>query len=157
MCIVDQAERPLRSPNNRREKSQMANMKMSRRAALTLAIAGASGFAPQVAQVDAEDRAKGQTSPVAPATAPALRDLKMVGPESLVTGIGHVDATFEVKTADGRKTSFSETSLRFKIDSSEFGPPTGRPVILPGGMIGDRATVFFASAAEIGILVRWHD
>jgi hypothetical protein len=62
----------------------------------------------------------------------------MVGPESQVAGIGHVGSTFEVKTADGRKTSFSETRLRFKIDSSAFGPSTGQPVNLPGGMIGDR-------------------
>jgi cytochrome c len=149
MCIVDQAKRSLRRSNNRTEKSQMTSMKMNRRAALTLAIAGASGFAPQVAQADAEDRGK----PVAPATASALRDLKTVGPEGQVTGIDHIDSIFEIKTSDGRKMSFSETSLRFKIDSSAFGPPTGCPVILPGGMMGDRATVFFASAAEIGMLI----
>jgi len=130
----------------------MTHKRMSRRATLMLAIVGATGFAPRAVLADAEDRAKGKSLPAQPATAPVLRDLKMIGPEGQVMGIGHVGSTFEISTADGRRTLFSETSLRFKIDSSEFGPPTGRPVILPSGMMGDRATVFFASAAEIGML-----
>jgi hypothetical protein len=44
-----------------------------------------------------------------------------------------------------------------QILQDEFGPPVGRPVILPGGMIGDRATVFVASAAEIGVLIKGRD
>lgn len=43
----------------------------------------------------------------------------------------------------------SEINLRLKIDSSA----PGRPVILPGGMMGNRVTMFFASAAEIGDLI----
>jgi hypothetical protein len=127
----------------------MTHVRMSRRATLTLAIVGATGFAPRVVLADAEDQAKGESLP---ATTPTLRDLKMIGPEGQITEI--VGKTFEIQTADGRRTSFSETSLRFKIDSSEFGPPTGRPVILSGGMIGDRATVFFALATEIGMLMK---
>ena len=132
----------------------MTHIRLSRRTTLTLAIVGATGLAPRVVLADAQDRAKGESRP---ATAPTLRDLKMVGPEGQVTGIGHVGSTFEIRTADGQRTSFSEINLHFKIDSSAFGPPTGRPVILPGGMIGDRATVFFASAAEIGMLMKRRD
>ena len=132
----------------------MTHITMSRRATLTLAIVGATGLAPRGVLADAEDRTKGESRP---ATAPALRDLKLIGPGGQVTGIGHVGNTFEIRTADGQRTSFSEANLRFKIDSSAFGPLTGRPVILPGGMIGDRATVFFASAAEIGVLMKWRD
>jgi cytochrome c len=135
----------------------MANVKMSRRATLALAIVGASGFSPRVAEADAENRTEGRVLPRHSAATPAQRDLKMVRPQSQVAGIGHAGSTFEIETADGRKTSFSETSLRFKIDSSEFGPPSGQPVILPGGMIGDRATVFVASPAEIGMLLGRHD
>jgi hypothetical protein len=126
----------------------MTNTTMSRRAALAFAIVGTTGLAPQVARAD-----KGQDLPPQPITA-ALRDLKTVELKGQVIGIGHVDRTFEVTTADGRRASFSETNLRFKIDSSEFGPSAGRPVILHGGMIGDRVTVFVASAAEIGMLMR---
>ena len=42
----------------------------------------------------------------------------------------------------------------FKIDSTDRGPLTGKPVILPGGMMGDRATVFFAAPAEIVTLIK---
>jgi hypothetical protein len=135
----------------------MTNTAMSRRAALALAVVGSTSFAPRVARADAGDRAKGRNLPPQAAAKPALRDLKTVQPDGQVVGIDHVDRTFEVSTADGRRTSFSETSLRFKIDSSEFGPPVGRPVILPGGMVGDRATVFVASAAEIGVLMKESD
>jgi len=128
----------------------MTHIRMTRRATLTLAIVGATGFAPRVAMPDVEHQAKVESMPAQTATAPARRDLKTIGPEGQVTGIGHAGGIFEITTADGQRTSFSKTNLRFKIDSSAFGPPTGRPVILPGGMIGDRATVLFASAAEIG-------
>ncbi len=62
--------------------------------------------------------------------------------------------TYKVTTADGRNADFWEANLRFKIDSSTTGPLSGKPVILPTGMMGDRASVFFASPAEMSALIK---
>ena len=47
-------------------------------------------------------------------------------------------------------------ALRFRIDSSEFGPRASDPVILAARKIGDRAWVFFASPEEISTFIK-HD
>jgi cytochrome c len=83
-----------------------------------------------------------------------LPDLKVVGPQGQVTSIQHHRGTFEITTADGGKAVFREAALRLKIDSSDKGPLAGRPVILPGGMMGDRASLFFASPAEMSRLIK---
>lgn len=83
-----------------------------------------------------------------------LQDLKMLGTEGQVVAIRHNRNRFEVQTADGRTTAIAAVNLRFKIDTSDNGPSAGRPVILPSGMMGDRATVFFASPLEIGTLIQ---
>lgn len=82
-----------------------------------------------------------------------LQNLKLVGIERQVVSIHHRGNRFEVTTADGRNAAFPDFNLHFKIDASDNGPPAGRPVILPGGMMGDRVTVFFASPREIGALI----
>ncbi|WGS21082.1 MULTISPECIES: hypothetical protein [unclassified Bradyrhizobium] len=88
-------------------------------------------------------------------SAAQLCDLKAVGPEAQVTAIQHLGDTFEVTTADGRKMAFREVDLRIKIDTGEKGPLIGKPVIMPGGMMDDRVTLFFASPAEVGTLVKY--
>lgn len=87
------------------------------------------------------------------ASAAKLRDLKAVGPEAQVSAIRQRGDTFEVTTADGRKTIFRHTNLRIKIDTSDQGPRVGRPVILTGGVMGDRVTVFFALPTEVATLI----
>jgi cytochrome c len=129
-----------------------------------LAIGGAVGLATQSGRALAEPGTM-ERDVAEPATTnetssvrspkPQFQNLKAVGSDRQVVTIRHDRDTFEVTTADGRSTVFPAVNLRFKIDSSDNGPPAGRPVILPGGMMGDRATVFFASAAEIGELVRY--
>ena len=88
---------------------------------------------------------------VAPAS--ALRDLKTVGLEEQVAIVRHVGNSFEITTVDGHNLLFTETNLRFKIDTSEYGPLAGKPVLLPGGMMGDRATIFFVSPGEIAATI----
>jgi cytochrome c len=85
---------------------------------------------------------------------PQFQNLKEVGPERQVVAIRYHQDTYTVATADGRSTHFWEANLRFKIDSSGNGPAAGRPVILPTGMMGDRASVFFTSPAEISALIK---
>jgi hypothetical protein len=82
-----------------------------------------------------------------------LKNLKAVGAEAQVAAIRHSGGKFEITMADGRRTVFQAVDLRFKIDASHNGPLSGTPVILTGGMKGDRATVFFASPAEISALI----
>lgn len=81
-------------------------------------------------------------------------DLKRLGAGCQVDEIRHRSGVYRVVTADGRRTEFSETDLRFKIDSSRLGPGGGKPVILPAGQVGDRAWVFFAAPEEISPFIK---
>jgi cytochrome c len=83
-----------------------------------------------------------------------LPDLKTAGAEQRVTAIRHCGDTYEVATADGASEPFWEMNLRFKTDGSKLGPAPGQPVIVGAGMMGDRASVVFASPAEISPFVR---
>jgi cytochrome c len=84
---------------------------------------------------------------------PARPDLKTLGPERRVKGIRHCGDGYHVITEDGRTVPFWEFNLRFKTDSSRLGPVAGKPVLVPAGMQGDRASVVFSSPAEIGRLI----
>ena len=57
-------------------------------------------------------------------------------------------------TADGETADFWEVNLRFKTDSSQTGPLPGKPTLMPAGMQGDRASVFFASPEEISNFIK---
>ena len=63
--------------------------------------------------------------------------------------IRHCGDGYHVTTEDGQIVPFWEFNLRFKTDSSRLGPSKGRPVLLPAGMQGDRASIVFASPEEI--------
>jgi cytochrome c len=54
-----------------------------------------------------------------------------------------------VTTADGKTRACWERNLRFMTDSSNDGPESGAPAIMPAGMLGDRAAVVFAAPEEI--------
>src|SRR6266849_83993 len=81
-------------------------------------------------------------------------DLKKAPPAGQVVSISHCGDTYTVKTADGRTNKVWEFNLRFKPDSSKDGPLPGKPVIVGAGMQGDRASVVFASPAEISGFVK---
>jgi cytochrome c len=110
---------------------------LSRRAAFMLSLGGLVGAATPTM-----------------ASASQVKNLKAVGPQGQVLAIRHNGRKFQITTADGRSIVFQAVDLRFKIDVSDDGPSFGKPVILPGGMKGDRATIFFASPAEIGALIK---
>lgn len=94
-------------------------------------------------------------SPV-PAAAPAghFQDLKKLGPDRQVRSIRVCRDSYFVTTADGKTAAFWEPNLRFKTDSTGTGPLAGKPVIMPAGMIGDRASVFFAASDEISPFIK---
>jgi len=145
------------------------NLAMNRRATFLLAIAGVFSVGTRSSRARAESRPTESDELMSAATADEagglrgakaesasqFQNLKTVGSERQVVTIHHHRNAFEVMTADGRNAVFPDASLRIKIDSSDNGPPAGRPVILPGGMMGDRATVFFASPAEISELIKY--
>ena len=68
--------------------------------------------------------------------------------------IKHCGDAYTVETADGRKQKVWEFNLRFKTDSSKLGPSPGKPVVIGAGMQGDRASVVFASPAEISSFIK---
>ena len=84
---------------------------------------------------------------------PEPQDLKALGPARQVTEIRYCGDTYRVTTAAGETRPFWEFNLRFKTDSSGKGPATGRPALMPAGMMGDRASVIFADPAEISAFV----
>jgi cytochrome c len=83
-----------------------------------------------------------------------FQDLKKLGPDHQVEAIRYCHDTYHVTTADGQSIDFWEANLRFKTDSSGTGPPSGKPVILPAGMMGDRASLFFAAPEEISAFIK---
>jgi cytochrome c len=99
----------------------------------------------------------GQAPPPAPGgrmmADPVRPDLKTLGPERRVKAIRHCGDGYHVTTEDGRTVPFWEFNLRFKTDSSRLGPAEGKPVLVPAGMQGDRASVVFASPAEMTRLI----
>jgi len=76
-------------------------------------------------------------------------DLKSAPPEGQVTSITYCGDTYTVATADGKNQKIWEFNLRFKSDASKLGPAPGKPVVVGAGMQGDRASIVFASPAEI--------
>jgi cytochrome c len=81
-------------------------------------------------------------------------DLRKAPAEGQVTAITHCGDTYTVVTADGKSQKIWEFNLRFKTDSSRFGPLPGKPVAVGAGMQGDRASVVFASPKEISEFIK---
>jgi cytochrome c len=90
------------------------------------------------------DGAEGQTP----------ENLSSVGPKQQVTGLRHCRDTYFVTTANGTETPYWEMNVRLKTDTSKFGPPAGKPAITRSGMMGDRVSIVFSSAAEIAATVK---
>lgn len=80
-------------------------------------------------------------------------DLKHAPPEGQVTKLTHCGDTYTMSTADGKVEKVWEFNLRLKTDSSDQGPPEGKPVIIGAGMRGDRASVVFAKPSEISSFI----
>jgi len=76
-------------------------------------------------------------------------NLKNLEPAKQVKAITHCRDTYRVTTSDGKTRAFWERNLRFRTDTSQDGPEKGAPAIMPGGMMGDRASVIFAAPEEI--------
>jgi len=83
-----------------------------------------------------------------------LADLRSdVGANNRVEAIRYCGDTYTVEVESGAAHPFWEFNLRFKTDSSARGPEPGRPVLVPAGMMGDRAFIIFADPAEISAAI----
>lgn len=100
--------------------------------------------------------AGGETRVAAGAAPAGFQDLKKLGADRQIQAIRYCRDTYHVTTADGQTADFWEANVRFKTDSSDTGPLAGKPVMLPAGMMGDRASVFFAAPEEIGSFIKNH-
>ena len=89
-----------------------------------------------------------------PAMGSGFQDLKKLGADRQVQAIRYCHDTYHVTTADGETADFWEANLRFKTDSSQTGPLPGKPTLMPAGMQGDRASVFFAAPGEISTFIK---
>lgn len=81
-------------------------------------------------------------------------NLKHAPQDQLVTAIAYCGDTYRAVTASGKAVAFWESNLRFKTDSSVDGPDLGKPVLLPAGMMGDRAFVVFATPEEMASFIK---
>lgn len=68
-----------------------------------------------------------------------LPSLKKLGPERRVQQVTYCKDTYTVATANGQTQKFWERNLRLMTDASDRGPEKNAPVIVPAGMLGDRA------------------
>jgi cytochrome c len=78
-----------------------------------------------------------------------VSNLKSLDPARQVKAITYCHDSYRVTTANGKTRHFWERNLRFMTDSSKDGPESGAPAIMPAGMLGDRASVIFATPEEI--------
>jgi len=81
-------------------------------------------------------------------------NLKVADQNARVQSIRHCRDTYFITNAAGNTIPFWEFNLRLKTDTSEYGPPSGQPVLVGTGMQGDRAAVVFASPKEISAFIR---
>lgn len=96
----------------------------------------------------------GPTGAAAMAPETSGPDLKTVPPARQVTAISFCGDTYRVTTEDGSTRAFWERNLRFETDQSTHGPRQGAPVIMPAGMLGDRAAVIFSRPEEIDSAIK---
>ena len=107
------------------------------------------GSAMPVPEADAQARADivAYLMAAQPATGPARTDipkpfdktidLKSATPATKVAAITYCRDTYTLKMENGSTQQYWENNLRIKTDASSFGPPPGKPVLIPGGQQGD--------------------
>jgi len=80
-------------------------------------------------------------------------DSKELGREKQVQAIRYCGDAYYVTTEAGETFPIWEFNLRFKTDSSQQGPRQGKPVLIPAGMMGDRAFIVFSGPEEISAMI----
>ncbi len=80
--------------------------------------------------------------------------LRELGPNNQITSITYCGDTYTMNVRSGETHPFWEFNVRFKTDGSNNGPETGKPVLIPAGMRGDRVFAVFAAPAEISTFIK---
>jgi len=95
------------------------------------------------------------TAPARPERQVARRlDFSKAPPEGQIRSITLCKDVYTVETADGHREKVPESNLRFRTDSSELGPPPGKPVAIGAGRNAEGGFVIFAAPAEISGFIR---
>jgi hypothetical protein len=81
-------------------------------------------------------------------------DLRQAPASRQVTSVAYCAGQYTLDFADGSTRKFGERDLRFATDSSPFGPPEGRVVLIPTGRVGDRAIVVFVGPRDLASTLR---
>jgi cytochrome c len=81
-------------------------------------------------------------------------DLKALPDDHHVRAVSYCQGSYTVELTSGASFRFPEFNLRFKTDGSEKGPAADSPVIIPSGMMGDRAFLIFSKPAEISAFIK---
>ena len=71
-----------------------------------------------------------------------------------VEAITYCKGTYRVITKEGSPVDYREFDLRFKTDGSPDGPRPGAPVVIKGGMRGDRGFVIFSAPGGISTFIK---
>ena len=87
------------------------------------------------------------------AAGPRMPQLKSAEPDDIVKSIRHCGDTYFVTTLAGKTHKIWEFNLRFKTDTTEYGPASGKPVVVGAGMRSDRAFIVFAQPQEISAFI----
>lgn len=98
------------------------------------------------------DAAEAQQRPPVPQR--PLERLSELPPDQQVAALEYCNGTYIVTVKDGAKLPFREFNLRFKTDSSDYGPSKDAPALLSANMMGDRAFVIFADPEEISRFIQ---
>jgi cytochrome c len=70
-----------------------------------------------------------------------------------VVSVRHCRNTFFLLTADGIERPIWETNLRLKVDTGPAGPKGEKPVLMPSGMQGDKASLIFSDPSQISAII----
>lgn len=94
------------------------------------------------------------TAPMALAHEGKPEDLKAPPDDHHVRAVSYCRGTYTVELTTGASFQYREFNLRIKTDGSEKGPAAASPVMIPSGMMGDRAFLIFARPAEISAFIK---
>ncbi|MGH7307426.1 MAG: hypothetical protein ACREK6_01895 [Candidatus Rokuibacteriota bacterium] len=75
--------------------------------------------------------------------------LRNVTADQMVQQVAYCRGEYRLTMASGEERRVRELNLRFKTDTSTYGPERGKPVLLPAGMRGDRLQVIFAGLDDL--------
>jgi cytochrome c len=88
------------------------------------------------------------------ATGQLQNDVSHASSKERIKEIVHCGQIYELTTENGEQTRHWEINIHMMVDSSEKGPPAGKPARIAIGSMGDRFAVVFHEPGEIGKVVK---